>query len=351
MAKTTSTTVHDRFSSEELAKALSHFDIGIIGSVREFPRGSRRSPKVIINAQRGKYLFKRRSKGKADLAKVAFTHQIQLWLAAQNFPLPHLIGTRNNNNSMLVMDSSIYELFEYIEGGPYDASEEATFHSGRILALYHKLLADFRSDYAPPTASYHNAMAIHKAIRNTVRTIPSEKLPSTDVLQKLVDSLEDAYHQCATKIDQAGLGQWPSQIVHGDWHRGNMLFRDRNVVAVIDYDSARLHQRIIDLSNGAMQFSIIRKNTDPSQWPDNVDMKRYKKFVRGYDSVNVISVAELKTIPLLMCESIIAEASLPIGTTGSIGHMEGFGFLQMVDRKVKWILSHLDELHKTVISD
>ncbi|MCE5279530.1 MAG: phosphotransferase [Planctomycetaceae bacterium] len=336
----------ETFAVDELAICLSHFDLGLISKVEDFPRGSRRSPKIVIEAQKGKFLFKRRARGKDDLAKVAFTHQIQLWLAAQSFPLPHLIGTRGDNNSMFVRNGTIYEMFEYIEGVPYDGSLDATFHAGRVLALYHKLLADFQSDYTPPQGSYHNAPAIRQAIRNTVRALPIDKRPSVEVLTATVDTLENVYNTSAEKVNELGLNDWGKQIVHGDWHRGNMLFRDHNVVAVIDYDSARLQQRVIDFANGALQFSIIRKGDNLDEWPDHLDENRFKRFMRGYDSVNVISVAELKAVPHLMCESIIAEAALPIGTTGLIGHLEGFPFLQMVERKVRWMLAHADHLYQ-----
>jgi homoserine kinase type II len=334
----------ERFAAEELAICLSHYDIGIIQSITEFARGSRRAPKIIIQAQRGKFLFKRRAKGKDDLAKVAFTHQIQLALAAQNFPLPHLLGTRDTNNSMLVRGTDIYEMFEYIDGGGYDGSLDSTYQSGRILGLYHKLLHDFRSDYQPPTGSYHDAKAIHQAIRNTVQSLPAEARPPAEVLTGIVKYLDTAYRHCAAHAREIGLDNWPAQIVHGDWHPGNMLFRDHHVVAVIDYDAARLQQRVIDFANGALQFSIIGGGEDPSKWPEYLDETRFKRFMRGYDSSNVISVAELKAVPYLMCEAMIAEAVLPIAATGSFGRLEGFPFLQMIDRKVKWILSHIPNL-------
>jgi len=340
--------IRESFGVEELAICLSHYDIGTIKSIQEFPRGSRRAPKIVIDSQRGKYLFKRRAKGKDDLGKVAFTHQIQLSLASQNFPLPHLIGTRESNNSMLVREGYVYEMFEYIEGGGYDGSLDATFHSGRILGLYHKLLETFRSDYQPPTGSYHNAKAIHQAIRNTVSSLPMDGRPSHDELSKTVHLLEKAYHTCSEKVNELGMTQWGPQIVHGDWHPGNMLFQNKRVVAVIDYDAARLQQRVIDFANGALQFSIIGGGDDPLAWPDYLDESRFKRFVRGYDSVNVISVGELKAMPFLMCEAMIAEAVLPIAATGSFGRIDGFPFLQMVARKVKWIFAHLDQLYKAV---
>src|SRR4051812_48355743 len=139
----------EQFSVEELAVVISHYDIGVIESVTEFPRGSRRAPKLLIVSEHGKFLLKRRARGKDDPHKVAFTHAIQLYLASRQFPLPHLIGTRQENNSMLQWRNAIYELFEYIPGQSYPMTLESTFESGKVLSLYHKLLQDFQSEWTP----------------------------------------------------------------------------------------------------------------------------------------------------------------------------------------------------------
>ena len=57
----------ERFSAEELAVVLSHFDIGIVESVTEYPRGSRKAPKLLIQSDQGKFLLKRRARGKTFL--------------------------------------------------------------------------------------------------------------------------------------------------------------------------------------------------------------------------------------------------------------------------------------------
>ena len=145
-------------------------------------------------------------------------------------------------------------------------------------------------------------------------------------------------------VQEQGLDEWPKQIVHADWHPGNMLFRDNHVVAVIDYDSARLLPRIIDAANGALQFSIIGGDEDVSKWPEYLDESRYKRFFRGYDEVMLLSEAEIRTIPWLMIEALIAEAVFPIAATGTFGRMEGLAFLQMVQRKVHWMQQNADHL-------
>ena len=326
---------------------LSHFDIGVITAVQEFPRGAKRAPKLVLKTSKGEFLLKRRPPGPgSDMEKVKFTHQIQLSLAAQNFPLPHLQGTRGDKNSMLILDETIYELFEYIEGENYDATPGSTYHAGHTQGLYHKLLQHFKTTYSPPIGSYHDA----QAIRQMTSTAPDElKLGDEAQTVKaltLIKMIGQAYDNCATKANNLGLTEWAKQIVHGDWHPGNMLFRNGKVVAVIDYDTARYQQRVIDMANGALQFSILGGTGDPRTWPDHLDVDRLKEFIRGYDAVNVVSVAEIRSIPFLMCEAMIAEAILPVIATGNFGRFDGVSFLEMIAKKIKWIFKNLDAIYK-----
>jgi Ser/Thr protein kinase RdoA (MazF antagonist) len=332
----------EQFSAEELAIILSHFDIGVVDSIVEFPRGSRKAPKLLIVSEQGKFLLKRRARGKDDPFKVAFTHALQLYLASKQFPLPHLIGTRKENNSMLQWRNGVYELFEYIPGQVYPQTLESTFDSGRILALYHKLLEEFKSEWQPPSGSYHNASAVDSGLRAIAAGI-NDTTENKEV-HELLNFLLASYRKSAERVQSMGIDNWPKQIAHADWHPGNMLFRDNRVVAVIDYDSARLLPRIIDVANGALQFSIIGGDDDVSKWPDYPDDNRFKRFIRGYDEVMLLSQAEIRTIPLLMIEALIAEAVFPIAATGSFGKVDGMPFLQMVQRKISWIQKNYDRL-------
>jgi Ser/Thr protein kinase RdoA (MazF antagonist) len=159
-----------------------------------------------------------------------------------------------------------------------------------------------------------------------------------------VQFLMEAYRNAAEDTEQLGIETWPKQIVHADWHPGNMLFRDNRVVAVIDYDSARLLPRIIDVANGALQFSIIGGDDDVAKWPDYLDESRFKRFLRGYDEVLLLSQGEVRAIPWLMIEALIAEAVFPIAVTGSFVRIDGLAFLQMVQRKIYWMQRHADKL-------
>jgi len=340
--------------AHELAIVLSHYETGVIESIQEFPRGSRRAPKLILRTEKGVFLLKRRARGRDDAFKVAFSHGLQIHLASRQFPLPHLIGTRNENNSMLQWKGTIYELFEYISGTGYDNSLEATQDAGKTLALFHKLIRDYQPDYEPARGSYHATRMVSDSLSRIPRTLaqvdPDTKRQGTEV-HRCVQFIGQAYQEAAKKANDIGLTNWPMQIIHSDWHPGNMLFRGPRVVAVIDYDAARFQQRIIDTANGALQFSILGGGDDASQWPEYLDESRFKRFLRGYDSVNQLSRGELRCVPWLMVEALITESVIPIATAGSFSRMEGFGFLQMIERKVRWLQKNADRLASVLDDD
>ncbi len=334
----------ETFSAEELAVVLSNFEIGVIDSVVDFPRGSRKAPKLLVVSEQGKFLLKRRARGKDDPFKVAFTHALQLFLANKQFPLPHLIGTKRENNSMLQWRNGVYELFEYIPGQSYPQTLESTFDSGRVLALYHKLLEEFKSEWTPPSGSYHAAAAVEQGMKSILASLPPALEVAGPDVGKVLSFLSQSYRQAADKVEQLGMDTWPKQIVHADWHPGNMLYRDNHVVAVIDYDSARLLPKIIDIANGALQFSIIGGDEDVAKWPDYVDQARFKRFLRGYDEVMLLSQAEIRSMPWLMIEALIAEAVFPIAATGQFGRVDGMPFLQMVQKKVLWLQKNYEAM-------
>jgi Ser/Thr protein kinase RdoA (MazF antagonist) len=337
----------EQFEGYELATVLSHFDLGYLEKLKEFPKGSRKAPKLLIKAGHGAYLLKRRAADKCDARMVAFCHGLQLHLASQQFPLPHLIGTKEENNSMLELNNCIYEVFEFINGTRYDRSLEATQDAGRILGLFHQLVKDYQTDYKPPSGTYHAARAVNRAmeaIPNRLVKVDKENKSKSDEIADLVGYLAETYAEASQKADKIGLSDWPKQVCHSDWHPGNMLYLKTRIVAVIDYDASRFQQRIIDAANGALQFSAIRTADSVDKWPEYLDKTRFKRFLSGYDAVNQLSQNELEVTPWLMMEAMIAEASIPVATSGRFAHIDGLSFLKMVRRKVEWLRERVDEL-------
>lgn len=331
--------LRDKLTSEELAMALSNYDLGVVRSAKDFPRGSHGAPKLIIESDRGHYLLKRRPKGKDDPQHVAFAHAIQDYLAERSFPLPHLINTRKSKDALLRIRDGVYELFEYIDSQPYDSSLAAASEAGRMLGLFHRLIANCPATPPSEPATFHNAPHVVSTFKKTAElllSLPSAKGRERDIVETL-KGLREIYKDAAARVEEMGLSRWASQIIHGDWHPGNMLFDKGRVVAVIDFDSARMGPRILDVANGVLQFSFISADRDLSKWEARADDNRARRFLRGYDTLMRLSEMELKSVPLLMQEALIAQSMGPILRTGAYAGLDGAGYLDVVLRKCRWI--------------
>ena len=153
------------------------------------------------------------------------------------------------------------------------------------------------------------------------------------------------YNNSSVRVNELGFDSWDEQIIHGDWHPGNMLFSRSKLVAVLDFDSVKIAPTVTDLANGMLQFSIVGGRPNPADWPAYLDQAKLVKFLSGYREVIELNDNELDSLLDLMIETIIAEAVLPVAATGFFGHLSGADFLQMIQRKAQW----LDRNRKTLI--
>ncbi|MBE3143783.1 MAG: phosphotransferase, partial [Planctomycetes bacterium] len=130
---------------------------------------------------------------------------------------------------------------------------------------------------------------------------------------------------------------WAEQVVHGDWHPGNMLFDKDKLVAVLDFDSVKIAPPITDLANAMLQFSLVGYHPNPADWPDYLDQAKLVQVLEGYREVVDLDKNKIDSLLDLMIETMIAEAVLPVAATGFFGNLTGIEFLKMIHRKARWI--------------
>ena len=334
------------FSSEELVRVLSHYEIGVVHRVRPLEAGNRRAAKVVIKADRGTFLLKRRPRGADDVACVELAHAVQRHLTAKSFPVPQLLETSTEGSTLLSLEEHIYEFFHFVEGSRYDGSPEATREAGRQLAVFHRHLRDFEAMSGPTAGCFHDDALVRQhlgALASEKGTDPSRRM------RAVAEALLIRYDKSSVRADKVGFRSWKRQVIHGDWHPGNLLFADRRVVAVVDFDSIRVAPAVTDLANGLLQFSIIGDRPDPAEWPAHFREDRLFAFLDGYEEVTLPSERKRYALVDLMIETMIAEAVLPVAATGFFGRHSGLTFLEMILRKTKWLRLHRRELRQRML--
>ena len=276
--KLTSSYISEAIGKQDLAYVLRQFSIGKIKNVVKSKRGSRRSPKLRITTTDGEYLLKRRAIGKDDLEQVSISHAIQEHLCSEQFPVPGLVLT-SEGKTIVRNEGRIYELFNYVNGFRFDYSNSQALEAGRVLGLFHNLFRDYSPAAAMKSNSYHVGNRVAKLlneINSLLHSIENEQ--ALMGLQQSIQYLDSQYKEAYCELNKLKLDLFPVCIVHGDWHPGNLLYNEGTVVAVLDFDSVRLTQRVIDLANAVLQFSIQMGNPDRiEQWEEGFSaLEAYK---------------------------------------------------------------------------
>ena len=343
-----------KFASKELAGVLGHYEIGTVSQATPLSGGNKRAPKIVVVSDHGVFLLKRRPRASSNIQRVEFAHSVQQYLAEKGFPATVLVSTRDEKKTVLEIDHHIYECFKFVSGVRYDGSPEATVDTGRQLAKLHRYLAGYDGQGIKLKGSFHDSTTVRRHLKATTKTLKriwangTVKEGAKKELQKTVEVLMHLYNDSSVRVNQRGFDSWDKQVVHGDWHPGNMLFTDRRITAVLDFDSVKMAPPVTDLANGMLQFSIVGNRPNPVDWPDYLDQAKLIQFLDGYREVIDLESNMLKSLLDLMIETIIAESVLPVAATGFFGNLCGLEFLQMIKRKAQWMHENREMLTKAM---
>jgi Ser/Thr protein kinase RdoA (MazF antagonist) len=329
----------EKFASREIAQVLSHYDLGVIREIREYRRGSRRSPKLRLETERGQFLLKRKVRGySADHARTV--HELQRLAAQARVPVAPIVPLRGGG-TLLEFGGHLYELFTWVDGRRYERDPAQAREAGVALARLHRAFDAVGSPGRLPAGGFSDI----DAVRRSLRLAEAAALRSSDStahaeLQALVASLDHQEARVGKKLAEKGLGGQLSCPCHGDFHPGNTLWSGVSLAAVIDFDSARHESVAAEVANAALQFSIKhRVGNDPDAWQVGLDPDRLRAFIEGYASQPEVAVREdiAQLLPWLMISAVIAEAAVPIARDGTFAEIPALPFLRTTSRLVDWI--------------
>lgn len=302
-------------SPGELAVVCARFDIGRIASVGPLALGQGARAKVRIETDRGAYVLKRHAARERDA--VAASHEVVLRLEAQGLPVAPLVGTREGNASLTEHDGWVYELMGFIEGDRPDGSVPASRLAGSALGRVHDALRGWRPTRALAEEGYHGTPRVRSALRRCGQAHG----------RALGDDLAERYERAAAAVERAGVKAWARDPMHGDWHPGNVVLRDGEVVGMLDFDSVRIGAAVCDLARALVWFGLAARPTLVA-WRDGLDLSLVGAFATGYQrAAGKLDRAQRGALPALMVESLIAEGVLRVAETGRFGRYSAEAFL------------------------
>lgn len=326
--------------STAVRDALARWELGEVASVEPLAGGSSASPKFVVRAAHGVFVLKRRAPRVSDAERIGFSHALIAASAKAGVPVAAPVPSRSGAGFERVEGGS-WELFPFIEGERWSRGVRQAAAGGDALGRMHRAGLDLLWHGHVVTTSYHANLTVLEALRLAPASILRVE-PEADAgaLRKACESLGQAYREASAAVDEVGYASLDSQVVHGDFHPGNLLFRGDAVAGVVDFDAARIEPAVVDFANAIMQFSAVRgRARKVARWPAALDEERFDAFARAYAAHGDPALREqVDMVAPLMIEACVAEASLPIARKGRFGQVHAAEMLQLVERRTAWLL-------------
>ena len=230
----------------------AHYDLGEIISENQLFGGIQNLTKK-ITTEKGEYVGKVYVKASGTLERLESILRIIRALKDIGTPVPDVLKT-NTGELLIPIDHSIYyavAVIEYLDGfaifrgGMNQIDLEYCGMAGDTLARLHNDLEQIEkkglklvapSDWGTRISRLDGELAHH--LEQNYLNLPDEMIRNLDTTWQNV-------RESITAVDLSDLGV--SELMHGDFNAGNLLFSESGVCGILDFDTMRWGSYIEDL--------------------------------------------------------------------------------------------------------
>lgn len=239
-------------TKDELKHVLSFYDIGDLKRAYRVEQGVVNDNWIVETVQ-GRYFFKKRHPELRNAELIRAQHDLTEYLRRPGFPAPAIIPNRQGE-TLLILDGEFYEIQAFIAGKPYEQNNTAHFMAAATgLGLYHACVQNFTSRalcnlgrlYCPAVLASNLSILFKDS--NLCRGAPP-----VDFVKELTCQATDL------SLHLSSFEQLPHLVTHGDYHAGNLIFKNDCIVGVVDFDKARYQPRVVELAEALIYFASPR---------------------------------------------------------------------------------------------
>jgi homoserine kinase type II len=192
------------------------------------------------------------------------------WLTRRGLPTSHPVAAVDGS-LQVVVDGASLSLQRQIVGHHLDTTQTAEVReAGLVLGRLHGALTAYPEEIpgltAPPEPL---SRQINDWLDSGPDHIPAEAL---DGLRRLTSD--------------AAQGDLPTQLLHGDYRSANILVAGSRIVAVIDFEEARIDHRVTELARSAVLLGTRFHDWGP------VPARVHATLLEGYESHRRLTPAE-----------------------------------------------------------
>ena len=222
------------------------------------------------------FILKRRS----NRSRVWAEYDLINWLIVHEQPVSPLLYT-TKEVPWAEYDGSFYILYPYLQGTPGDElnhyDQSFAWTVGAALACLHQNLASYGATEEFPGFDVFQEVASFAWPTVQGYLGPSFRHRLQDLEQGISRNLINPYEAL------------PRQLIHRDFHPGNLIFSDGSLVGILDFDRVRVGIRLYDLCY--LATAVLSQDFEDLKGRDSWFIF-VQSLIEGYGSVQPLTQTE-----------------------------------------------------------
>lgn len=260
-----------------------HYALGRVDRPEPIPVAhQRRHRKLVVNTALGTFLAKTYTRDPYVLDALRFQHRLTDHLYQNGLPVAR-IQPAVDGRRIVEADTWALELQEFVHGGPMQVSSETLAIAGDALGRFHEVCRDF------PRPARDAAMWRFSEVprEGFARLFDRAKAEGDQThVNEHCNRIALFLHEAAQELSFEKRNLFETGLIHGDWHGGNLIFRDGRLAAIVDLEFAGDGCFLEDLAYGVSNL-CVRSTMRPERLA-----KRTERFLYHYQRHRTLSFYE-----------------------------------------------------------
>lgn len=269
--------------TDKIQKICSEYDIGNFISIDKVPEGVL-NDNYILNTATGKYFIKSvREKAKDKLKTI---YSVETFMKDRGIPAVTMLTTKSGD-IFVSNDTEVYTLYPFIEANKnYNYSDTDYSSAGEMLGKIHIVGSNDIPDSLKSKEFKKPSSEVILIKLKSYKDEINNKNNQNDTDKTFLEYID---FKLATiqKIKETTLPN--DTLIHGDYHRGNLLIDKitREIIGVCDWEKAEFGSRSYELARSLLYTCF------DGDYKEEESLANSKLFLGGYLTVFPMSINEI----------------------------------------------------------
>lgn len=235
-----------------------HYDLGEVIDPEPVPLAHQsRHRKLIVQTSKGRFLVKTYPRDPVVLDALRFQHRLSEHMRKNGLPVARIAEAKDGKR-IVEVDTWALELQKFVEGECMRVSNSTLMTAARALGKFHVACRDL-----PRPSREARMWRFSEVPRNRFAKLfeKAKTDGNEEQLTQHCNAIALFLHDAGKALDWESRGQFETGLIHGDWHSGNLMFREDKLVAILDLEFAGEGCFLEDLAY-AISNLCVRTTTD-----------------------------------------------------------------------------------------